>query len=285
VARRQGERAGPPVAGDRRSKILDLGGEGGRSVAVAVVSTLVFFGLIVLLVVNSAGWPEVKQAFFDPDVFRASFPDIADAFLLNVRIFLIAEVFILVAALGIAALRSLPGPVFFPVRALAVAYTDLFRGIPTILVVYILGFGAPALQIQGVPRDPLFWGIFSLVLVYSAYVAEVYRSGIDSVHPSQEAAARSLGLTRTQSLRYVIVPQAVRRVVPPLLNDFIGLQKDSALVALIGPVEAFRQSQIEVAGSFNYTPYVATALLFVLLTIPLARFTDWLIARDRRRQR
>jgi polar amino acid transport system permease protein len=285
VARRQGERAGPPVAGDRRSKILDLGGEGGRSVAVAVVSTLVFFGLIVLLVVNSAGWPEVKQAFFDPDVFRASFPDIADAFLLNVRIFLIAEVFILVAALGIAVLRSLPGPVFFPVRALAVAYTDLFRGVPTILVVYILGFGAPALQIQGVPRDPLFWGIFSLVLVYSAYVAEVYRSGIDSVHPSQEAAARSLGLTRTQSLRHVIVPQAVRRVVPPLLNDFIGLQKDSALVALIGPVEAFRQSQIEVAGSFNYTPYVATALLFVLLTIPLARFTDWLIARDRRRQR
>ena len=272
-------------AGSRSSKILDLGGEGSRSVAVAVVSTLVFFGLVVLLVVNSAGWPEVKQAFFDPDVFRASFPDIADAFLLNVRIFLIAEVFIVVAALGIAVLRSLPGPVFFPVRALAVAYTDLFRGIPTILVVYILGFGAPALQIQGVPRDPLFWGIFSLVLVYSAYVAEVYRSGIESVHPSQEAAARSLGLTRPQSLRYVIVPQAVRRVVPPLLNDFIGLQKDSALVALIGPVEAFRQSQIEVAGSFNYTPYVATAMLFVLLTIPLARFTDWLIARDRRRQR
>jgi polar amino acid transport system permease protein len=284
VARRQGERAGPPV-GDRRSKILDLGGEGGRSVAVAVVSTLVFFGLIVLLVVNSTGWPEVKQAFFDPDVFRASFPDIVDAFLLNVRIFLIAEVFILVAALGIAVLRSLPGPVFFPLRALSVVYTDLFRGIPTILVVYILGFGAPALQIQGIPRDPLFWGIFSLVLVYSAYVAEVYRAGIDSVHPSQEAAARSLGLTRTQSLRHVILPQAVRRVVPPLLNDFIGLQKDSALVALIGPVEAFRQSQIEVAGSFNYTPYVATALLFVLLTIPLARFTDWLIARDRRRQR
>jgi polar amino acid transport system permease protein len=194
-------------------------------------------------------------------------------------------VFILVAALGIAVLRSLPGPVFFPLRALAVAYTDLFRGIPTILVVYILGFGAPALQIQGIPRDPLFWGIVSLVLVYSAYVAEVYRAGIDSVHPSQEAAARSLGLTRTQSLRFVILPQAVRRVVPPLLNDFIGLQKDSALVALIGPVEAFRQSQIEVAGSFNYTPYVATALLFVLLTIPLARFTDWLIARDRRRQR
>jgi polar amino acid transport system permease protein len=284
VARRQGER--PRIAVDgRRSKILDLGGEGGRSVAVAVTSTLVFLGLIALLVVNSAGWPEVKRSFFNREIFDASFPSIAEAFLLNIRIFLIAEAVILVAALAIAVLRSLPGPVFFPVRALAVVYTDLFRGVPTILVVYILGFGAPALQIQGVPTSPLFWGIVSLVLVYSAYVAEVYRAGIESVHPSQEAAARSLGLTRAQALRFVVVPQAVRRVVPPLLNDFIGLQKDTALVALIGPVEAFRQSQIEVAGSFNYTPYLATALLFVLFTIPLARFTDWLIARDRRRQR
>jgi polar amino acid transport system permease protein len=272
-------------AGSRSSRILDLGGEGGRSVAVAVVSTLVFLGLVALLVVNSAGWPEVKRSFFNREIFDASFPTIAEAFLLNIRIFLIAEAVILVAALAIAVLRSLPGPVFFPLRALAVVYTDLFRGVPTILVVYILGFGAPALQIQGVPTSPLFWGIVSLVLVYSAYVAEVYRAGIESVHPSQEAAARSLGLTRAQALRFVVVPQAVRRVVPPLLNDFIGLQKDTALVALIGPVEAFRQSQIEVAGSFNYTPYLATALLFVLLTIPLARFTDWLIARDRRRQR
>jgi polar amino acid transport system permease protein len=272
-------------AGSRSSRILDLGGEGGRSVAVAVVSTLVFLGLVALLVVNSAGWPEVKRSFFNREIFDASFPTIAEAFLLNIRIFLIAEAVILVVALAIAVLRSLPGPVFFPLRALAVVYTDLFRGVPTILVVYILGFGAPALQIQGVPTSPLFWGIVSLVLVYSAYVAEVYRAGIESVHPSQEAAARSLGLTRAQALRFVVVPQAVRRVVPPLLNDFIGLQKDTALVALIGPVEAFRQSQIEVAGSFNYTPYLATALLFVLLTIPLARFTDWLIARDRRRQR
>jgi polar amino acid transport system permease protein len=166
----------------------------------------------------------------------------------------------------------------------AVAYTDLFRGVPTILVIYILGFGAPALGLSGVPTEPLFWGVVALVLVYTAYVSEVYRAGIESVHPSQEAAARSLGLSRFQSLRFVILPQAVRRVMPPLLNDFIGLQKDSALVALIGPVEAFRQSQIEVAGSFNYTPYLATALLFVLLTIPLARLTDWLVARDRRRQ-
>jgi polar amino acid transport system permease protein len=199
-------------------------------------------------------------------------------------VFCIAEVVILVAALGVAVLRSLPGPVLFPIRALAIAYADLFRGIPTILVIYILGFGAPTLELSGVPKSPLFWGVTALVLVYTAYVSEVYRAGIESVHPSQEAAARSLGLSRAKTLRFVILPQAVRRVIPPLLNDFIGLQKDSALVALIGPVEAFRQSQIDVAGAFNYTPYVATALLFVLLTIPLARFTDWLVARDRRRQ-
>jgi polar amino acid transport system permease protein len=244
----------------------------------------VFGGLLVLLVVSSPGWDAVRSAFFSEEHFRDALPDIADAFAENVKIFLLAEVFILVFALVIATLRSLPGPVFFPVRALAVVYTDFFRGVPTILVIYILGFGAPALQPSGVPRSPFFWGVVSLVLVYSAYVAEVYRAGIESVHPSQEAAARSLGLSRLQALRFVILPQAVRRVLPPLLNDFIGLQKDSALVALIGPVEAFRQSQIEVAGSFNYTPYLATALLFVLLTIPLARLTDWLIARDRRRR-
>ncbi len=277
--------ATPEPVGDRRSRILGgLGAEGARGVAIAVASTVVFIALVVVLVVTSAGWDEVKSSFFDGEVFRASFPSIADAFLLNVRIFLIAEVVILVAALGIAALRSLPGPVFFPLRALAIIYTDVFRGVPTILVIYILGFGAPALGITGVPTSPLFWGITALVLVYSAYVAEVYRAGIESVHPSQDAAARSLGLTAGQSLQSVILPQAVRRVIPPLLNDFIGLQKDSALVALIGPVEAFRQSQIEVAGSFNYTPYLATALLFLLLTIPLARLTDWLVARDRRRQ-
>jgi len=201
-----------------------------------------------------------------------------------VKIFLIAEVFILVFALVLAVLRSLPGPVFFPLRALAIVYADLFRGIPTILVIYILGFGAPALGLTGIPTSTIFWGIVSLVLVYSAYVSEVYRAGIESVHPSQEAAARSLGLTRGQTLRFVVLPQAVRRVIPPLLNDFIGLQKDSALVALLGTVEAFRQSQINVAATFNYTPYLATALLFVAITIPLARFTDWLVARDRRRQ-
>ena len=240
--------------------------------------------VVALAVVNAAGWEDVKQAFFSREQFDKSFPDILSAFWTNVKIFLIAEIFILILALGIAVLRGLPGPVFFPLRAFAVVYVDLFRGVPTVLVIYILGFGVPALQLSGVPTDPLFWGGVSLVLVYSAYVSEVYRAGIESVHPSQSAAARSLGLTHGQTLRFVVVPQAVRRVIPPLLNDFIGLQKDTALVALLGVVEAFRQSQIEVAASFNYTPYLATALLFILLTIPMARFTDWLVARDKRRQ-
>ncbi|MBD0330293.1 MAG: amino acid ABC transporter permease [Thermoleophilia bacterium] len=262
-----------------------LGGPGGgRSLAIATASTAAFFTAVVLIVVSSPGWPEVRESFFYGPEFRESLPDIASAFTRNVRLFLIAEVFILVFGLLLAILRSLPGPVFFPLRLLSAAYTDVFRGIPTILLIFLLGFGAPALDLQGVPNSPFFWGVVTLVLVYSAYVAEVYRAGIESVHPSQEAAARSLGLNRAQALRYVVVPQAVRRVVPPLLNDFIGLQKDTALVALIGPVEAFRQSQIEVAGAFNYTPYVATAAIFLALTIPMTRFTDWLIARNRRRE-
>jgi polar amino acid transport system permease protein len=260
------------------------GQSGGRSVAIALASTVVFAVAAVLLVSNAPGWPAVKRSFFDGQQFSEALDVIPEAFLLNIKIFCIAEVIILAFALLLAVFRSLPGPVFFPLRALAIAYADFFRGVPTILVIYILGFGAPGLQLSGVPNDPLVWGVVALVLVYSAYVSEVYRAGIESIHPSQEAAARSLGLTRGQALRYVILPQAVRRVMPPLLNDFIGLQKDTALVALLGPVEAFRQSQIEVASSFNYTPYLVTAILFVLLTIPLARLTDWLVVRDRRRQ-
>ena len=187
-------------------------------------------------------------------------------------------------ALVIALMRGLPGPVFFPLRALATIYSDFFRGLPTILLVYILGFGVTALQLPGVPVSPLFWGTTALILVYSAYVSEVYRAGIDSVHPSQEAAARSLGLGRFAALRYVVLPQAFRRVIPPLLNDFIGLQKDTALVGFLGSVEAFKQSQIDAAATFNYTPFVAAAVLFVALTIPLARFTDRLIARGRVRR-
>jgi polar amino acid transport system permease protein len=272
------------MEGDRRSRIL--GGISGdaRSVVIALVSTVVFFAVLILVIANSPGWPEVKSAFFDPAVFKDSFPEVLRAFWRNIKIFCVAEVFILAFALFIAVLRSLPGPVFFPIRVLAIVYTDVFRGIPTVLVIFMLGFGAPALAIKGLPIDPVFWAVVALVLVYSAYVAEVYRAGIESVHPSQDAAARSLGLTRGQSLRYVVVPQAVRRVVPPLLNDFIGLQKDTALVALIGPIETFRQAQIDTAATFNFTPYTAAAVVFVVFTIPLARLTDWLNERSRRRR-
>jgi polar amino acid transport system permease protein len=268
------------------------GRSGGRTVAIALVSTAVFFAVLVLAVVSSPGWPEVKEAFFNREIFRESFPDIASAFLTNVKIFCIAEAVILFTALGLAVVRSLPGPVFFPLRLLAIVYSDVFRGIPTILLIYVLGFGIPALGLAYVSEPELLWGVpaemvwgtVALILVYTAYVSEVYRAGIESVHQSQNAAARSLGLSHGQSLRYVVIPQAVRRVIPPLLNDFIGLQKDTALVALIGVVEAFRTSQIESSATFNFTPYLATALMFLLITIPLTRLTDYLIERDRRRR-
>jgi polar amino acid transport system permease protein len=285
VAGEGDRRADPEV--ERRSRLLDglrFGGEGRRSVAVARLSTVVFLGIVIVVVTNSPGWPAVKQTFFNWGEFRSTFPEIATAFKLNIKIFCIAEVLILIFALFLAVLRSLPGPVFFPLRALAIVYADLFRGIPTILVIAILGFGAPALGLSYLPTSPIFWGIVALVLVYSAYVSEVYRAGIESIHPSQEAAARSLGLSRSQTMRRVILPQAVRRVIPPLLNDFIGLQKDTALVGTLGVVEAFQQSQIDANATFNFTPYLAAAVLFVAITIPLARFTDWLVARDRRRR-
>ena len=283
----EGDRRADLEVAARRSRLLDelrSGGDPRRSVAIALASTVVFFGLVVFAITRSPGWPEVRRQFFDWHEFRSTFPEIAHAFLLNVKIFCIAEVFILVFALLLAVLRSLPGPVFFPLRALAIVYADLFRGIPTILVIAMLGFGAPALGLSYIPKSVIFWGIVSLVLIYSAYVSEVYRAGIDSIHPSQEAAARSLGLTRAQTLRRVILPQAVRRVIPPLLNDFIGLQKDTALVGTLGAVEAFQQSQIDTNATFNFTAYLSAAVLFVAVTIPLARFTDWLIVRDRRRR-
>jgi polar amino acid transport system permease protein len=283
VASESGRRAGPEVAG-RSSKILGLGAGGPRGVAIALASTVVFFVLLVVAVTHAPGWPEVHRAFFSWHEFHSTLPEISRAFLLNVKIFCIAEALILVVALIVAVLRSLPGPVFFPVRVLAIAYADFFRGVPTILVIVLLGFGAPGLGLRNVPTSTTFWGIVALVLVYTAYVSEVYRAGIESVHPSQEAAARSLGLSRWQAMRHVILPQAVRRVIPPLLNDFIGLQKDTALVSVLGAVEALNQSQIDVDATFNFTPYLAAAFLFVAITIPLARFTDWLILRDRRRR-
>jgi polar amino acid transport system permease protein len=268
----------------RRSRLLGAGSGPARNVSIAVFSTLVVAAAIVVGVVNSPGWPRVRSSFFNSGEGRAAFPLVARAFELNIKMFMIAEVLILVLALVLAVVRSLRGPVFFPLRALVIAYTDFFRGVPTILVVYVLGFGMPGLQLTGVPTSQVFWGIVALVLVYSAYVAEVYRAGIESVHPSQEAAARSLGLTRFQTLRHVIVPQAVRRVIPPLLNDFIGLQKDTALVSVLGSVDALQQANINSAADFNYTPYLVAAFFFVIITIPLARFTDWLTERERRRR-
>ncbi len=283
----EGDRRGDLEIAPRRSRILDVAGSGSdgrRGLVIALISTVVFLVLVGFAISRAPGWQEVRRAFFDWRYFKESFPEIARAFMLNVKIFMIAEVFILVFALLLAVLRSLPGPVFFPLRAFAVVYTDFFRGVPTILVITLLGFGAPALQLQGIPTSTTFWGIVALVLVYSAYVSEVYRAGIESVHPSQEMAARSLGLSRGQTLRRVILPQAVRRVIPPLLNDFIGLQKDTALVGTLGAVEAFQQAQIDANATFNYTALLAAAVLFVAITIPLARFTDWLILRDRRRR-
>jgi polar amino acid transport system permease protein len=255
----------------------------GRSLAVAGVSTAAFFAVIGFVVVNAPGWDAFRRGFFDAEIFFEALPDMVGRFGVNVRLFLIAEVLILVLGLVIAVMRSLPGPVLFPVRLLATVYVDLFRALPGVLVIYVLGLGVPALRLPGVPNDPFFWGVVALTLLYSAYVSEVYRAGIDSVHPSQTAAARSLGLSQMQALRHVVLPQAVRRVIPPLLNDFIGLQKDTVLVSFIGVVEIFRESQIHQFARFNFTPYLATALVFLLLTIPLARLTDWLVARQRNR--
>jgi polar amino acid transport system permease protein len=272
----------PELLGSRRSRLLGTRRPSG--VLVAVASTLVFFGLVGYVIVSSPGWPLVQRTFFSADYFASSFPDIVFALWKNIQLFMLAEVFILILALVLAVMRSLPGPVFFPLRLIAVAYVDLFRGVPSILVIYLLGFGIPALRLPGVTSDVFVWGLISLVLVWSAYVAEVYRAGIEAVHPSQEAAARSLGLSRVQGLRFVVLPQAVRRVIPALLNDFIGLQKDTALVSFLGVIEVFSRTQIEASGSFNFTPYLVCGLIFLVLTIPMARLVDWLAARDRRRQ-
>ena len=272
----------PPPA-QRRPRPPRLRTRGG-ALLVAAVSTVVFFTLLGVIIVNAPGWDRVRTAFFDWENFAESAPGIVGKFGVNIGLFVVAEVLILAFGLVLAVMRSLPGPVLFPVRLLATIYVDLFRALPGVLVIYLLGFGIPALRLPGVPIDPFFWGVVALTLLYSAYVSEVYRAGIDSVHPSQAAAARSLGLTHAQALRYVVVPQAIRRVIPPLLNDFIGLQKDTVLVSFIGVVEIFRQTLIRQQATFNFTPYLVTALVFLAVTIPLARLTDWLVARERDRR-
>jgi polar amino acid transport system permease protein len=285
-----GDRAKADAPNDRRrSRILrgfSLKEEGAKGVMIATVSTLVVLGLIVYLAVSSPYWSDFKDQFLNRQVFVESFPEILRAFKRNIFYFLTAEPVILAFALTLAVMRSLRGPVFFPLRLLSTIYVDLFRGIPTVLVVFALGFGVPSLRIPGLPVDGWFWGWIALILSYSAYVAEVYRAGIESVHPSQTAASRALGLSRWQSLRSVVIPQAVRRVVPPLMNDFISLQKDTALIAFVSAfsVEAFLRAQRVSAGEFNFTPFVGAAICFLIITIPMTRFTDWLLERQRRRR-
>ena len=255
-----------------------------RSSLLALASCVVVFGALIWIVVNAPGWPAVQTSFLNGQVFWDTLPGLLDAFIINIQLFVTAEVLVLVLGLVLATMRSLHGPVFLPIRVLSNAYTDLFRAVPGVLVIFILGFGIPGLGLIDPKTDQRLFGIIALTLVYAAYVSEVYRAGIESIHPSQDAAARSLGLSRMQSLRHVVIPQAVRRVIPPLLNDFIGLQKDTALVGVLGAIEAFKQTQIDQAATFNFTSSICAALLFVAITIPLARFTDWLVARDRRRQ-
>ncbi len=256
-----------------------------RSTAVAAVATIVTLGVLGLLIVGSPGWPRVQETFFSGYHAKQSFPTILEGFWTNVKMFLVAEPLILVLGMLIAVTRSTTSAALFPLRALAVVYTDLFRGVPTILLVFLACFGIPALQLQGVTNSFFWLGVSALVVSYAAYVAEVFRAGIESVHPSQLASADALGLSHGQAMRHVVLPQAVRRVVPPLLNDFVSLQKDTALVASVGVVEALLAARDYANFNFNYTPYLVTAVLFVALTVPLARFTDWLGRRYARRER
>ena len=226
------------------------------------------------VVFSSPGWERVKETYFDWDKAVSSFPAVLEGLWLNIRVMLICWVLILMVSITVAIIRTLRGPVFFPMRLLGTAYVDIFRGLPLLLVIYLLGFGGPALGLTGVPVSPLFWGCTALVLSYSAYVAEVFRAGIESVHPSQRLAGRSLGLSYPQTLRHVVLPQAWRRVLPPLMNDLVSLQKDSGLIAVLGVSDAIRKAQIETSLDFNYTPYVVAGVLFCCLTIPMARLTD-----------
>jgi polar amino acid transport system permease protein len=255
-----------------------------RSTLVALVSTLVFAAAVWFGVTSSPGWPRVRSSFFDLHSAASSFPAILAGLWLNIRVLLVCEVLVLALGLGIAALRTLRGPVWFPLRALATGYVDLFRGLPLIICLYLVGFGLPGLRLTGIPNDPVVLGGIALVLIYSAYVAEVFRAGIESVHPSQRAAARSIGLTHAQTMRIVVVPQAIRRVLPPLLNDFVALQKDCGLISVLGAIDAVRAAQIASAQLYDFTPYVVAGLLFVLLAVPCARLADGAARRLARRE-
>lgn len=288
-----GEASGPPHEGSRPPREVSAvelerrafrKRQGAASVVVSIVSTLVVALIAWLLIINTPGWARVQQQFFNPEIALASLPRVWDGFLLNLRVLAMSAVLVLLFGLLLATLRTLRGPVWLPLRALAAAYTDVFRGIPLIIVLYLVGFGIPGLQLIPVRLPVEFWGTLALTLTYSAYVSEVFRAGIEAVHPSQRHAARSLGLSHGQTMRLVVVPQAFRKVTPALMNDFVAMQKDVGLISLLGAVDAVRAAQIETAAYFNFTPYVVAALLFVLLAIPTIRLTDWYTARVRARE-
>ncbi len=254
-----------------------------RSLIVALISTIVIFGGMAMLIGRTEGWQSVQHAFFSWPDMKQAWPKVVDGFKLNIKMFMIAEPLVLVLGLILALIRINNNPVLFPLRALAIAYIDLFRGAPALLVIMMLGFGMPGLRIEWLPNSPVFWGTAACVITSAAYTAETFRAGIESVHPSQRSAARSLGLSNFQTFRYVVLPQGIKAVIPPLISGFVSLQKETALVSTIGPLEATRQSQIYSALNFNYSSYVVAALLFIALTIPLARFTDVLLQRSARR--
>ena len=255
-----------------------------RSTLVALGSTVVFAAVAAVSVTASPGWPRVRDSFFNLDIGWRSLPAVLGGLWLNIRVLVVCQILILAVGLGLAAVRTLRGPVWFPVRALATGYVDLFRGLPLIICLYLVGFGVPGLRLGGVPNNPVLLGGLALVLVYSAYVAEVFRAGIESVHPSQVAAAKSLGLNYRRTMQLVVLPQAARRVTPALLNDFVALQKDCGLISVLGAVDAVRAAQIQVASSYNFTPYVVAGLLFVALAVPSARLADWASRRAATRQ-
>jgi polar amino acid transport system permease protein len=255
-----------------------------RDVLIATAALVVVLGVLAVGITSAPGWQRVQETFFSWHEAKAAFPEVIRGFGKNVIVFLVAEPCILVVGAGVAVVRWTTTPVMLPFRVLAVIYADVFRGIPTILLVYLAGLGVPALELQGVTTDTMWLGTGALVLSYGAYVSEVFRAGIESIHPSQLASADTLGLSRWQAMRHVILPQATRRVAPPLLNDFISLQKDSALLSVIFVFEAMFSAQDYTNYHFNYTPIVVAAVLFICLTIPLTRFTDWLGLRAMRRQ-
>ncbi len=251
-----------------------------RSLAIALVSTLVLFGGFAWFLAQSEGWQSVRQAFFSWPDFKDAWPKVLEGFKLNIRIFLIAEPIVLAIGLLLAVIRVSTNPVLFPLRAIAIVYIDFFRGAPALLVIFMLGFGVPGLRIESLPSSPVFWGTVACIITSAAYTAETFRAGIESVHPSQRAAARSLGLSGSRTFVYVVLPQGVKAVIPPLLSGFVALQKETSLVSAIGPLEATRQAQIYSALNFNYTSYLVAALLFIAITVPLARLTDYLLSRS-----